>query len=93
VRRPLYYESIHYSERFHYLAKRDFPELSNKELDRLRAIRLNRQTADEQLVCGTFGISRATLYPWIKRYDPRNPYFSQGSFEATPLGAKTSVVP
>lgn len=57
---------------FHYLAKRVFPELSQKELDRLRAIRLWRQTKDARLVCETFGTSRATLYRWIKRFDPRD---------------------
>ncbi len=57
---------------FHYLAKRAFPDLSQEELDRLRAIRLWRQTKDANLVCETFGISRATLYRWIKRFDPRD---------------------
>lgn len=57
---------------FHYLAKRAFPDLSQEELDRLRAIRLWRQTKDAKLVCETFGISRATLYRWIKRFDPRD---------------------
>jgi transposase InsO family protein len=57
---------------FHYLAKRAFPDLSQKELDRLRAIRLWRQTKDARLVGETFGTSRATLYRWIKRFDPRD---------------------
>lgn len=57
---------------FHYLAKRAYPELSQKELDRLRAIRLWRQTKDAKLVCETFGISRATLYRWIQRFDPKD---------------------
>lgn len=57
---------------FHYLAKRTYPELSQKELDRLRAIRLWRQTKDTGLVCETFGISRATLYRWVTRFDPKD---------------------
>ncbi len=57
---------------FHYLAKRAYPDLSQKELDRLRAIRLWLQTKDAKLVCETFGVSRATLYRWIQRFDPRD---------------------
>ena len=57
---------------FHYLAKRAYPELSQKELDRLRAMRLWQQTKDAKLVCETFGISRATLYRWIQRFDPKD---------------------
>lgn len=57
---------------FHYLAKHAYPDLSQKELDRLRAIRLWRQTKDGRLVCETFGISRATLYRWIQRFDPKD---------------------
>jgi transposase InsO family protein len=57
---------------FHYLAKRAYPDLSQKELDRLRAIRLWRQTRDTSLVCETFGISKATLYRWIERFDPKD---------------------
>jgi len=57
---------------FHYLAKRAYPELSGKELDRLRAIRLWRQTKDAILVCETFGIGKATLYRWIQRFDPKD---------------------
>src|SRR5512139_424076 len=57
---------------FHYLAKHAYPELSQKELDRLRAIRLWRQTKDTPLVCETFGVSRATLYRWLQRFDPKD---------------------
>lgn len=57
---------------FHYLAKHAYPDLSQKELDRLRAIRLWRQTRDARLVCETFGISKATLYRWIQRFDPKD---------------------
>ena len=57
---------------FHYLAKHTYPELSQKELDRLRAIRLWRQTKDTRLVCETFGISKATLYRWLQRFDPKD---------------------
>ena len=57
---------------FHYLAKRTYPELSQEELDRLRAIKLWRRTKDATVVCETFGISRATLYLWIQRFDPKD---------------------
>ncbi len=57
---------------FHYVAKRACPDLSQKELGRLRATRLWRQTKEVKLVCETFGISRATLYRWIHRFDPKD---------------------
>lgn len=57
---------------FHYLAKRCYPDLSQKELDRLRALRLWLRTEDVKLVCETFGVSRATLYRWIQRFDPKD---------------------
>jgi putative transposase len=47
-------------------------ELSGKELDRLRALRLWQETKDTGLVCETFGMSRATLYRWLKRFDPHD---------------------
>ena len=45
-------------------------ELCQKEVDRLRALRIFEETRDVGLVCETFGISRATLYRWAKRFDP-----------------------
>lgn len=57
---------------FQCLAKRTYPDLSQKELDRLRAIRVWLQTKDAKLVCETFGVSRTTLYRWIQRVDPRD---------------------
>jgi putative transposase len=45
-------------------------ELSKKEVDRLRALRIWEETRDVGLVSETFGISRATLYRWAKRFDP-----------------------
>ena len=45
-------------------------ELCQKEVDRLRALRIWEETRDVRLVCETFGISRATLYRWAKRFDP-----------------------
>ena len=45
-------------------------ELSQKEVDRLRALRIWEETRDVGLVCETFEISRATLYRWAKRFDP-----------------------
>jgi transposase len=47
-------------------------ELSEKERTRLRAITLMQRSRDEELVCETFGVSRATLYRWMKRYDPND---------------------
>jgi putative transposase len=43
-----------------------------KEFDRLRALTIYRETGDVKLVCQTFGISRATLYRWLKRFDPKD---------------------
>ena len=57
---------------FHKLTKNISPELSPKERDRLRAIILWDETKDVSLVCKTFGPSRATLYRWLKRYDPKD---------------------
>ena len=45
-------------------------ELSGKELDRLRALRLWQETKDTRLICDTFGMSRATLYRWLQRFNP-----------------------
>jgi transposase len=55
---------------FSRLSKLVFPELSQKELDRLRAIILWQETKDTRLICDTFGMSRATLYRWLQRFDP-----------------------
>lgn len=55
---------------FHGVTKNAPPELSQKERDKLRAIRLYRETGDVKLVCNTFEISRATLYRWLKRFNP-----------------------
>ena len=47
-------------------------ELSPEGRDRLRALSLWRQSGDVGLVMQTFGVSRATLYRWRKRFDPRD---------------------
>lgn len=47
-------------------------ELTAKERDRLRALRLWRETGDVRLVSRTFGISRATLYRWRERFEPND---------------------
>jgi len=47
-------------------------ELSGRELDRLRALRLWQETKDTRLICDTFGMSRATLYRWVKRFNPHD---------------------
>jgi putative transposase len=57
---------------FYRLTKRVPPELSQKEFDRLRALRIYGDRGDVKLVCQTFGISRATLYRWLKRFDPKD---------------------
>ena len=59
---------------FHKLAKdmREGEALSEKELNRLRAITVVGRTKDIRLVCDTFGISRATLYRWVKGYRPKD---------------------
>jgi putative transposase len=57
---------------FHRLAKNIPPGLSDKELNKFRALRLFYETRDANLVCRTFEISRATLYRWLKRFNPRD---------------------
>jgi transposase InsO family protein len=57
---------------FYRLSKKAPPELSQKEFDRLRALTVYKETRDVKLVCQTFGISRATLYRWLRRFDPRD---------------------
>jgi putative transposase len=57
---------------FYRLSKHTPPELNQKELDRLRALTIYGETADVKLVCQTFGISRATLYRWLKRFDRKD---------------------
>ena len=57
---------------FSRLSQLVFPELSQKELDRLRALRLWQETKDTGLICETFGMSRATLYRWLQRFDPHD---------------------
>lgn len=46
--------------------------LSAKERDRLRALGLWQETGDGRLACRTFGLSRATLYRWRKRFAPHD---------------------
>jgi len=57
---------------FHKLTSHLPPDLTQKELDRLRAITIYKKTRDVSLVCRTFGISRATLYRWVRRFNPNN---------------------
>jgi len=57
---------------FYRLSKNAPPELSQKEFDRLRAITIYRETRDVKLVYQTFGISRATLYRWLERFDSKD---------------------
>jgi len=57
---------------FYRLSKNAPPGLTQKEFDRLRALTIYKETRDAKLVCQTFGISRATLYRWLKRFDPKD---------------------
>ena len=57
---------------FYRLSKQAPSELSQKEFDRLRVLRIYGETRDVEVVCQTFGISRATLYRWLKRFDPKD---------------------
>jgi putative transposase len=65
-------EVIGIGKEFSRLSKLVLPELSQKELDRLRALRLWQETKDTRLICDTFGMSRATLYRWLQRFDPQD---------------------
>jgi len=47
-------------------------ELLPKEHDRLRALVLWQETNDIKLACRTFGLSRPTLYRWLKCFDSNN---------------------
>jgi transposase InsO family protein len=58
---------------FHFVWKHTWPDLEQKELDRLRALRLWKATGNITLACMTFGMSRATLYRWARRFDPKDP--------------------
>jgi transposase len=57
---------------FYRLSKNAPPELSQKEFDRLRVLTIYGETKDVKLVCQCFGISRATLYRWLERFDPKD---------------------
>jgi transposase len=57
---------------FHKLSKHPPPKLTNKEIDRLRAITIYKRTKDVYLVCKTYGISRATFYRWLRRFNPKD---------------------
>lgn len=57
---------------FRALAKHRPTELSAKEWDRLRALALWQATGAVALASRTFGLSRATLYRWRRRLDPRD---------------------
>lgn len=58
---------------FHYLSKRDWPELTEKERNKQRAVVLLQQTKQPLMVCGLFDISKATLYRWSKSVDLKDP--------------------
>lgn len=54
------------------VARFNATELSPKARERLRALDLWRETGDVSLACRVFGLSRASLYRWRRRFDPRN---------------------
>ena len=54
------------------LCKTPPQELSSKEFDRLRALTLFGEIRNARVVCETFGMGRATLYRWLKRFDPKD---------------------
>lgn len=54
------------------VARFDARELSPKARERLRALDLWRETKDVRLACRVFGMSRAGLYRWRRRFDPKN---------------------
>jgi putative transposase len=58
---------------FHYLSKRDWSELTEKERNKLRAVLLLQQTRQPLMVCNLFGISKATLYRWQGSVDLKDP--------------------
>jgi len=55
---------------FDWVARYGHVALSPRERDRLRALSLWQETRDVPLACRTFGVSRATLYRWRRRFDP-----------------------
>lgn len=55
---------------FNWVARYGQVALSPRERDRLRALSLWQETRDVPLACRTFGVSRATLYRWRRRFDP-----------------------
>ncbi|MBI5747473.1 MAG: helix-turn-helix domain-containing protein, partial [Nitrospirae bacterium] len=56
----------------HRLTKHAPPNLSQRDLDKLRALTIYKETYDVPLVCKTFGISKSTLYRWLGRFDPKD---------------------
>lgn len=54
------------------VARFDARELSPKARERLRALDLWRETGDIGLACRFSGMSRAGLYRWGRRFDPKN---------------------
>jgi putative transposase len=59
--------SYHHLNRF-----RGAEGLSSKEKEKLKVLEIWHHTKDLELVCGTFGVSRATVYRWIRRFNPKD---------------------
>lgn len=57
---------------FQRLSRYQDVKLTAKEQDRLRAVALWQETGEVDLACQTFSLSRASLYRWRKRLDPKD---------------------
>jgi len=57
---------------FQHLSRYQDVQLTAKEQDRLRALALWQETGQVDLACQAFGLSRASLYRWRKRLDPKD---------------------
>lgn len=57
---------------FHLNRFRNAEGLSSREKEKLRVLEIWQETRDAELVCRAFGISRATLYRWISRFNPED---------------------
>lgn len=57
---------------FNWVSRREWVDLTGKQRDRLRALKLWQETGNARLACRTFGLSQASLYRWRKRFDPHD---------------------
>ena len=78
---------------FYYLSKRDWPDLTEKERNKQRAVLLLRQTKQPLMVCGLFDISKATLYRWHNSVDLKDPSALKGEVPVAQKGENAVVDP